>query len=96
MKRSLLPARAVETVRCLEERAAETPLDAEHGTLCGQGFPTWRKRAACFIDAVGLTSFVVRADKCPQRYRPGFMSSPRSRGQAARGDSFFMAGDKGT
>ena len=74
VKKRLLYAQAVETVRCLDEGVVTDPADADIGSILGWGFCPFYGGVASYIDYVGAKRLEAEcddlADKHGERYRP--------------------------
>ncbi len=78
----------LEAVRCLEEGIAAAATDVDMALIYGIGFPPFRGGALHYIDDMGATAFVAKADQYAELgalYRP----TERLREMAANGETFF-------
>ncbi|ONH22226.1 hypothetical protein BL253_36230 [Pseudofrankia asymbiotica] len=79
----MLFAEAIETVRCFDEGALRSVLDANVGSLLGIGFPAWTDGTAQYINGyegptgTGPAGFVARAWDLARRNGDRFLP-PRS------------------
>ena len=51
-----------ETIRCLEEGIIATPAEADMALLYGVGFPPFRGGIFRYVDTMGLSNFIEKAD----------------------------------
>ena len=86
-KDRMLYIQALETVRCLDEGVLESTRDANIGAIFGWGFPAWTGGTAQFVNHVGLSRFVERADELAARYGERFTPPASLRDKAARGEA---------
>ncbi|HWM29097.1 MAG TPA: 3-hydroxyacyl-CoA dehydrogenase NAD-binding domain-containing protein [Woeseiaceae bacterium] len=93
VRKRLLYAQAIETVRCLEEGVVTDPADADLGSVFGWGFPPYTGGTVSFIETEGLQKFVAEADRLAERYGTRFAVSDGLRAMAAEGERFYPAAD---
>ncbi len=60
--RMMIPM-CMETVRCVDDRVVDHPLDADMGLILGIAFPSFRGGALRYIDDIGLINFCERANQ---------------------------------
>jgi 3-hydroxyacyl-CoA dehydrogenase / enoyl-CoA hydratase / 3-hydroxybutyryl-CoA epimerase len=89
VRKRLLYAQALETVRCLDEAVVTHPADADIGSVFGWGFPPYTGGTLSFIETVGLPSFVAEADRLAGAYGPRFAVPDSLRKMAAEGRTFY-------
>jgi 3-hydroxyacyl-CoA dehydrogenase/enoyl-CoA hydratase/3-hydroxybutyryl-CoA epimerase len=89
VRRRLLYAQAVETVRCLDENVVTNPADADIGSVFGWGFPPYTGGTISFIETVGLRKFVAEADRLAEAHGNRFRVPDSLRAMAARGETFY-------
>jgi 3-hydroxyacyl-CoA dehydrogenase/enoyl-CoA hydratase/3-hydroxybutyryl-CoA epimerase len=84
IKNRLLFRQALEAVRCLEEGAIGTKLEADLGSILGWGFPSYTGGAVSFVDFVGLSLFVKTCDRLAATFGERFQPTDQLRSQANR------------
>jgi len=89
VKKRLLYAQAVETVRCLDEGVVTEPADADIGSILGWGYPPWTGGTLSFIETIGLQAFVVECDRLAAAYGPRFQVPASLRDRAAKNQLFY-------
>ena len=89
VKKRLLYAQAVETVRCLDEGVVTEPADADIGSILGWGYPAWTGGTLSFIETVGLKAFVAECDRLAATYGPRFKVPDSLRARAAKNELFY-------
>ncbi len=62
IERMMIPL-CLETVRCLEDGIVNTAAEADMGLVYGIGFPPFRGGALKYIDDLGVSNFIVSAEK---------------------------------
>jgi 3-hydroxyacyl-CoA dehydrogenase / enoyl-CoA hydratase / 3-hydroxybutyryl-CoA epimerase len=85
IKDRLLYAQAIETCRCLAEGIVESTRDANIGSIMGWGFPGYTGGTAQFVNHVGITEFIARADQLAAQYGERFSPPQWLRDRAASG-----------
>ena len=88
IKERLLFIMAIETVRCLDEQVLRSVGDANIGSIFGIGYPAWTGGTLQYINHVGVSEFVERADELAERYGERF-SVPESLRNMARNQERF-------
>ena len=68
----ILYRQAIETARCYEEKILVSSAEANVGSILGIGFPSWTGGALQFINSIGASAFVKRADELAAQYGPRF------------------------
>jgi 3-hydroxyacyl-CoA dehydrogenase/enoyl-CoA hydratase/3-hydroxybutyryl-CoA epimerase len=91
VKKRILHAQAVESVRCLEENVLRKPEDADIGSILGWGFPPYTGGVISYIDFVGVATFVQECDDFASRFGERFAPTDRLREMARKGETFFPA-----
>ncbi|MDZ7644235.1 MAG: 3-hydroxyacyl-CoA dehydrogenase NAD-binding domain-containing protein [Woeseiaceae bacterium] len=89
VRQRLLYAQAIETVRCVDEDVVTHPADADIGSIFGWGFPAWTGGTLSFIETVGLSEFVLEADRLAQAYGERFVVPDSLRKMVAAGQTFY-------
>jgi 3-hydroxyacyl-CoA dehydrogenase/enoyl-CoA hydratase/3-hydroxybutyryl-CoA epimerase/enoyl-CoA isomerase len=59
----MMTAMCLETIRCLEDRIVQSPIEADMGLILGLGFPAFRGGALRYVDSLGLAHFCQTADR---------------------------------
>ena len=95
VKKRLLYAQAVETVRCLDEGVVTEPADADIGSILGWGYPAWTGGTLSFIETVGLKAFVAECDRLAAAYGPRFKVPDSLRARAAKNELFYPRAGSG-
>jgi 3-hydroxyacyl-CoA dehydrogenase/enoyl-CoA hydratase/3-hydroxybutyryl-CoA epimerase len=95
VKKRLLYAQAVETVRCLDEGVVTEPADADLGSILGWGYPAWTGGTLSFIETVGLKAFVAECDRLAAAYGPRFKVPDSLRARAAKNEMFYPSAGSG-
>ncbi len=95
VKKRLLYAQAVETVRCLDEGVVTEPADADIGSILGWGYPAWTGGTLSFIETVGLQAFVAECDRLAATYGPRFKVPDSLRARAAKNELFYPRAGSG-
>lgn len=91
VKKRILHAQAVESVRCLEENVLRKPEDADIGSILGWGFPPYTGGVISYIDFVGVATFVEECDDFAARFGARFTPTDRLREMAHKVETFFPA-----
>ena len=81
-----------EVVRCLEEGIVASPGEADLALVYGLGFPPFRGGAFRYLDTLGNSAFIARADAL-SGLGPLYQLPERMRSQSATADSWYPAGD---
>ena len=89
VKKRLLYAQAVETVRCLDEGVVTDPADADIGSILGWGYPPWTGGTLSFIETIGLKAFVAECDRLAAAYGPRFQVPASLRDRAAKDQPYY-------
>ena len=80
---------AIEAARCVDAGVLRAPEDADVGAISGWGFAAYTGGPLSYIDQIGLSAFVERADalrsQCGERFSPPAIL----REMAVRGESFY-------
>ena len=93
VRKRILYAQAIETVRCLDENVVTHPADADIGSVFGWGFPPYTGGTISFIETEGLEAFVAEADRLADTYGERFRAPDSLRKMAERGDTFYGIAD---
>lgn len=89
VRKRLLYAQAIETVRCLDEGVVTHAEDADIGSIFGWGFPPYTGGTLSFIETEGLESFVAEADRLAKTYGDRFAVPDSLRRMAKTGQTFY-------
>ncbi|QHS09355.1 3-hydroxyacyl-CoA dehydrogenase NAD-binding domain-containing protein [Sinimarinibacterium sp. NLF-5-8] len=84
----LMYAQANEAAKCFEENVVESVADTNIGSIFGWGFAPFQGGALQFINAVGVTHFVARANELAEKYGARFKPANILVKMAAEGRSF--------
>jgi len=93
VRRRLLYAQAIESVRCLDESVVTHPADADIGSIFGWGFPAWTGGTLSFIETVGVEHFVREADRLTEAYGDRFAVPESLRTMAKEGRTFYAGAE---
>ena len=85
--RMILPL-CLEAVRCFEEGIASSASDIDMALIYGIGFPPFRGGALHYIQDIGLTAFIEKADQYAE-LGEAYQCTDKLRGMAAKGETFF-------
>jgi len=91
LKQRILYVQAVEAARAMEEGVLLSPTDGDVGSILGVGYPAYTGGPFCFIDGVGLPSFVAEADRLADLFGEHLRPPALLRDMAARGQTFYGA-----
>ncbi len=80
---------ALEAVRCIEQGVITAPGDVDVGAILGWGFAAWTGGPLSFIDTIGVSAFVERADALATSHGARFDPPQLLRDMAAEGRSFY-------
>lgn len=85
--RMMLPM-IIETVRCLDDRIVETPIEADMGLILGTGFPPFRGGALKYADSIGMKAIL---EKCAKYASLGKLYEPTEsmKKMAAEGKAYY-------
>ncbi len=72
IKDRLLYAQSVDAVRCMDEGVVGSSRDANIGSIMGWGFPGYTGGAVQFVNHIGVSRFVARADELATQYGERF------------------------
>jgi 3-hydroxyacyl-CoA dehydrogenase/enoyl-CoA hydratase/3-hydroxybutyryl-CoA epimerase/enoyl-CoA isomerase len=78
-----------ESVRCLEDKIVDTPMEVDLGLVFGLGFPPFRGGALKYADSIGLDQLCKKASafsRLGKRYEP----APLLKQMAESGKSFYQ------
>ena len=89
VRKRLLYAQAIETVRCMDEGVVTSPADADIGSIFGWGFPPYTGGTLSFIETEGLTAFVQEADRLAGKYGERFSVPDSLREMAKKNETFY-------
>jgi 3-hydroxyacyl-CoA dehydrogenase/enoyl-CoA hydratase/3-hydroxybutyryl-CoA epimerase len=90
VRKRLLYAQAIETVRCMDEGVVTHAADADIGSIFGWGFPAYTGGTISFIDTEGLKVFVAEADRLAEQYGERFAVPASLRERAETGRSYYQ------
>ncbi len=94
VRKRLLYAQAIETVRCMDEGVVTNPADADIGSIFGWGFPPYTGGTLSFIETTGLTAFVAEADRLTERYGVRFAVPDSLRAMVANNETFYQSSNR--
>ncbi|MBV8439051.1 MAG: enoyl-CoA hydratase/isomerase family protein [Hyphomicrobiales bacterium] len=80
---------ALEASRCLFEGIVTDPREADVGSILGFGYAPYSGGAISFIDGMGLTGFVARANELAAKYGARFEPADKLVQMAERGETFY-------
>ena len=78
-----------ESVRCLEEKIVETPIEVDLGLVYGVGFPPFRGGALKYLDHWGIEAFCKTADSLHADYGEAYKPAELARTHAKSGRKFY-------
>jgi 3-hydroxyacyl-CoA dehydrogenase/enoyl-CoA hydratase/3-hydroxybutyryl-CoA epimerase len=78
-----------EAARCLEEKVAATPEDADYGMVLGTGFPVFRGGPLRFAENYGLKNLVADMEELRERAGEKFAPCDLLRQHAGDGTTFY-------
>lgn len=84
----ILFAQSIESARCMEEGVLRLSADANLGSIFGWGYAAHNGGTLQFINAYGVSEFVVRADELSELYGERFTPPQLLRDMAEQGKSF--------
>lgn len=93
VKKRLLYAQAIETVRCMDEGVVSHPADADIGSIFGWGFPPYTGGTISYIETTGLKDFVAEADRLAEAHGNRFAVPESLRSMAGNGETFYQLAD---
>jgi 3-hydroxyacyl-CoA dehydrogenase/enoyl-CoA hydratase/3-hydroxybutyryl-CoA epimerase len=93
VRKRLLYAQAIETVRCMDEGVVTHPADADIGSIFGWGFPPYTGGTISYIETEGLGNFVAEADRLAKAYGERFAVPDSLRSMAANRQTFYGQAD---
>ena len=82
---------ALEAARCVEEGVVTDIREADVGAILGFGFAPWTGGPLSWIDRLGASAFVARADELAGRHGDRFAVPQLLRDMAAKGETFYAA-----
>ena len=94
VRKRLLYAQAIDTVRCLDEGVVTHPADADIGSIFGWGFPPYTGGTISFIETEGLAAFVEEADRLAENYGERFAVPESLRKMAQNNETFYRRASK--
>ncbi len=89
VKKRLLYAQALDSVRCMDEGVVTDPADADIGSIFGWGFPPYTGGTISYIETVGLKEFVAESDRLAATYGERFNVPDSLRKKAEAGELFY-------
>jgi 3-hydroxyacyl-CoA dehydrogenase/enoyl-CoA hydratase/3-hydroxybutyryl-CoA epimerase len=84
----LLYIQVIEAIRCLDDGAIASALEADVGAVLGLGFPRHLGGPCCFVDETGAATVVSRARELAGRHGERFEPPALLVGMAERGGRF--------
>jgi 3-hydroxyacyl-CoA dehydrogenase/enoyl-CoA hydratase/3-hydroxybutyryl-CoA epimerase len=93
VKKRLLYAQAIETVRCMDEGVVSHPADADIGSIFGWGFPPYTGGTISYIETTGLKDFVAEADRLAEAHGNRFAVPESLRSMAGNSETFYQLAD---
>ncbi len=94
VRKRLLYAQAIETVRCMDEGVVMHPADADIGSIFGWGFPPYTGGTISFIETEGVAAFVAEADRLTEVYGARFAVPDSLRKMAGESGTFYSSAEK--
>ena len=85
----LLYCQCVEAARAMDEGVIADPGQADVGAILGWGFAPWSGGPFSYMDRIGVSAFVARADDLADAFGERFRPPALLRTMAAEGRSFF-------
>ena len=79
-----------ESIRCLEDKIVETPMEVDLGLLYGLGFPPYRCGALKYVDTLGLKNVIEKAHKY-ESVSPVYKVPQMALAMAQSGKLFYQA-----
>ena len=79
-----------ESIRCLEDKIVETPMEVDLGLLYGLGFPPFRCGPLKYADALGLKNIIEKAHKY-ESVSPVYKVPQMAQAMAQSGKLFYQA-----
>ena len=80
---------AIEAARAFAEGVLLAPADGDLGAILGVGFPAYTGGPFCYIDGIGLTAFVIEADRLADLFGEHLRPNELLREMAASGQTFY-------
>lgn len=80
VKERLLYRQALEAAKCWEEGIIQKPADADLGSIFGWGFAPHTGGVLSYIDHIGLSTFLSKADAFAAKYGERFKACEKLRG----------------
>ncbi len=90
VRKRLLYAQAIESVRCMDEGVVTHPADADIGSVFGWGYPPYTGGTISFIETEGLAAFVEEADRLVAKYGERFSVPASLRDMASKNERFYQ------
>ncbi len=91
VKDRILYAQAIEAAKCMEEGVVQDPREADVGSILAWGFAPFTGGVLSFIDTIGASNFVKRADELHSAHPGPFFEVPQLlRDMAAKGETFYQ------
>lgn len=94
IRKRLLYAQAIDSVRCLDEGVVTHAADADLGSIFGWGFPPYTGGTISFIETEGLAAFVKEADRLAESYGERFAVPDSLRKMAQNNETFYQRAGK--
>ena len=89
VRERILFRQLVECVRVFDEGVLTSPIDGDLGAILGWGFGPFTGGPFSYIDTIGITQFVEKADRLAERYGDGFAVPDGIRARAEKGTPFY-------
>ena len=89
VRERILFRQLVECVRVFDEGVLMSPIDGDLGAILGWGFGPFTGGPFSYIDTIGITQFVEKADRLAERYGDGFAVPDGIRARAEKGTPFY-------
>jgi 3-hydroxyacyl-CoA dehydrogenase/enoyl-CoA hydratase/3-hydroxybutyryl-CoA epimerase len=89
IRKRLLYAQAIETVRCMDEGVVMHPADADIGSIFGWGFPPYTGGTISFVETEGVAAFVAESDRLADKYGSRFEVPDSLRKMAEENETFY-------
>lgn len=89
MRQRILYVQAVEAARAMEEGVLLAPADGDVGAVLGVGFPAYTGGPFCYMDGIGIATFVTEADRLADLFGEHLRAPQLLRDMAAKGETFY-------
>ncbi|MCW9035803.1 MAG: 3-hydroxyacyl-CoA dehydrogenase NAD-binding domain-containing protein [Rhodospirillales bacterium] len=91
VKKRMIYAQSLETVRCMDEGVVRNPVDADIGSILGWGFAPFTGGVVSNIEVVGAETFVAECDALAEKFGERFEPTDSLREKAESGESYYAA-----